>query len=391
MPVPAGHLIPLTKDGGWKVRWIASPYRLHQLALAPLGSALFRLLEDLPWDCTYDQSKPYSIIQEHLRSGKEAFAVDLTSATDYFPLEVQLSVLRAILPESDVLLFEELSRCRWKSKELGEVRWTVGQPMGLYPSFPSFALSHGLLLHFLSGGRPNTFFVLGDDVVILNRSLYDAYVQSLDVLGCPHNPSKSLISKGLTEFAGKIITSERVVSAFKWRDPNSENFMELMRTFGQHFRPLLRPRERRVYDLVASLLPPYGANHSWGASMGLTDAVIRTDEFVSNLPEKRGRVVHTSFLHLLVDYLKPTSRNSLFFKVNRFWAQRKTKELDESSNMAFCDTPFEVPFCCRDHLVDILEFTNRKVGLPAIRSQANGKGRESTLEFYERILDFRKV
>jgi len=96
IPVLAGSLCPLTKDGGWKVRWIASPYRIHQLALQPLGSALFKLLGSVPWDCTFDQSKPYSVVQEHLKNGGTAFAVDLSSATDFFQMSFQLSVISNI-------------------------------------------------------------------------------------------------------------------------------------------------------------------------------------------------------------------------------------------------------------------------------------------------------
>jgi len=90
--VSGGKLCPLTKDGGLKVRWIANPYRIHQLALQPLGDVLFKTLKILPWDCTFDQVKPYQHVQEHLKSGGHAYCVDLSSATDYFPLKLQLAI-----------------------------------------------------------------------------------------------------------------------------------------------------------------------------------------------------------------------------------------------------------------------------------------------------------
>jgi len=387
MSVDAGRLCPLTKDGGWKVRWIASPYRIHQLALQPLGSAIFGLLDSLPWDCTFDQSKPYNVVQEHLKEGGTAFAVDLSSATDYFPLSLQLSVLRAIFgPVPDIDLFEELSRSDWTCKKpFLTVRWTNGQPMGLYPSFPAFALTHGVLLHLLSGGVPNRFFVLGDDVLILHQPTYERYIQTLKLLGCPYNPDKTIISSGLTEFAGKIITPERVVSAFKWRDPSSNNFMELMRTFGQRFEPLLRHRERVVYQQVKRFLPPYGCNHSDGPAKDLKEVVELTELFESKLPEARGRVCHTSFFHRLAEFLNPANPDSLFHWVERKWFKKQAERLDERTLTAFKNTPFLNFPGDRGVLADILELTGVETGLPAVGPRI-GLGQQSVLEWYEKAL-----
>jgi hypothetical protein len=389
--VDAGTITPLTKDGGWKVRWIANPYRIHQLALQPLGSTLFGVLAELPWDCTFEQSKPYVVIQEHLKRGGKCFAVDLQSATDFFPLSLQLTVLRAVFGQiPDIELFEELSRSDWywrTGKDSLSFRWTNGQPMGLYPSFPSFSLTHGLLLDFLAGGVPNRFFILGDDVVILHQPTYLAYMQVLKLLGCPHNVAKSLNSRTLTEFAGKIITPELVISAYKWRDINSNNFLELMRTFGQRFRPLLRARERRVYDAVKRYLPPHGCNHSEGLAEPLEDVVFKTECFESGMPEARGRVCHTSFFHRLAEFLHPDRPDSLFHKVCWKWFTKQSEHLAERVLMAFETTPFRNFPGDGGVLADVLEVINKNVELPAT-GPTEGIGHQSTLVFYERILGF---
>lgn len=385
-PTDAGSLIPLTKDGGWKVRWIASPYRIHQMALNPLGSALFKTLRDLPWDCTFDQTKPYKHVQEHLRSGGTAFAVDLSSATDHFPLDLQVSVLMALFPQGkhQVELFRELSRSAWDAREYGVHYWTNGQPMGLYPSFPAFALTHGVLLDYLSGGVPGRFFVLGDDVIILHRPTYEAYIATMDVLGCPFSPSKTIVSDRVTEFAGKIITPERIVSAYKWRDVSSKNFMDLMRTFGQRFRTQLRPRERRVYDLVGRLLEPYGCNHSSGSSEPLERVVFETELFKSHLPESREAQYVTSFLHRLVDLLKPDQPGSLFSKIDPAWFREQARCLDERASAVFQSTPF-----CRFRgdfgaLSDILAVNDDFIDLPTAGPRER-KDR-SLLEWFEEVL-----
>jgi hypothetical protein len=387
MAVEAGSLVPLTKDGGWKVRWIASPYRLHQLALVPLGSALFQVLRDLPWDCTFNQSKPYKTVQEHLKRGGTAYAVDLTSATDFFPLDLQVSVLRSLFgPVPDIDLFEELSRCTWKCKKLGfTVQWTNGQPMGLYPSFPAFALTHGVLLHLLSGGAPDRFFVLGDDVVILDENLYGRYIKTLKILGCPHNPDKTIISKGLTEFAGKIITPERIVTAYKWRDVGSNNFLDLMRTFGQRFKPMLRPRENVVYEAVKGFLPPYGCNHSTGLAKPLAQVVYETELFESALPEARGRSVHTSFFHRCAEFLNPRRPGSLFHLICPKWFKKQAARLDERTSTAFENTPFRNLPGDRGVLADILEVSNAQLDLPAVGPN-DRVGHQTTLDWYESVL-----
>lgn len=388
--VEAGSLVPLTKDGGWKVRWIASPYRIHQLALQPLGSGLFRALRSLPWDCTFDQRKPYHVVQGHLKKGGTAYAVDLSSATDYFPLDLQTSVLRSLFGDlPDVQLFEELSRCIWKCKKLGfSVQWTNGQPMGLYPSFPAFALTHGVLLDFLSNNVPGQFFVLGDDVIILNGALYEKYVKALKILGCPYNPDKTIVSRGLTEFAGKIITSERIVSAYKWRDVGSNNFMDLMRTFGQNFRPMLRPRERRVYDAVKGYLYPYGCNHSDGPAKPLEKVVFETEVFESNLPEARVGSVHTSFFHRCASILKPRRSGSLFHLICPDWFRGKARALDERVSTAFATTAFPNLPGDRGVLADILDVSAR-ADLPAV-GPSEKVGHLTTLDWYELVLRLHK-
>lgn len=387
MATDAGSLVPLTKDGGWKVRWIASPYRIHQMALKPLGSALFRVLSELPWDCTFDQSKPYKAVQEHLKQGGTAYAVDLSSATDYFPLKLQVSVLRALFGDvPDIQLFEELSRSKWECKKLGfTVQWTNGQPMGLYPSFPAFALTHGVLLHLLSGGVPGRFFVLGDDVIILHRPTYDRYLETLKILGCPYNPDKTIISKGLTEFAGKIITPERIVSSFKWRDVGSNNFLDLMRTFGQRFKPMLRRRELAVYDTVKGYLLPYGCNHSTGLAKPLAQVVYETEVFESQIPEARGRRVHTSFFHRCAEFLKPGKPGSLFHLICPEWFKKQAASLDERTGTAFKNTPFSNFPGDRGVLADILEVTGVEPDLPAVGPR-EGYGHQTTLEWYESVL-----
>jgi len=119
--------------------------------------------------------------------------------------------------------------------------------LGLYPSFASFALTHGLLLFFLNDFKhENAFFILGDDVVILDPQLYDRYRTALTHLNCPVSESKTIQSDKLAEFAGKLILEDEVVDQFKWRDVSDDSFMDFVRNIGPKALALLRPRQRKV-------------------------------------------------------------------------------------------------------------------------------------------------
>lgn len=251
------------QEPGFKLRSIASPYRIHQLALKPIGNSIYSLVRTLPWDCTFDQSKPFPIVQDHLRNSHECHSIDLSGATDYFPLELQLGTLREIFGDVlDIELIEFISRSPFKSSQ-GPIRWEHGQPLGLYPSFGMFTLTHGLLLLFLNNGRHNNeFFVVGDDVIILSKSLRDKYIEVLNALKCPWSPEKSISSSSICEFAGKIITKDAIIAQYKWRRMSDDSFLDLCRALGPRSRILLTKKQKEVFDVVKHLYPPLGLNFS---------------------------------------------------------------------------------------------------------------------------------
>ena len=275
-PIRGGSIHFLQEPGG-KLRSIASPFRIHQEALFPLGKSIYDLIQQLPWDCTFDQSKAHPHIQSCLRQGGEVFSTDLSSATDYFPLDLQKIALETIFedPKCYIDLFVEISKSTWSSP-LGDVEWTRGQPLGLYPSFGTFTLTHGLLLLHLAGGHyDNQFFVVGDDVVILDEDLNNKYRAVLDRMSCPWSPEKSISSFELSEFAGKVITADGVYPQLKWRNMSNDNFLDICRLLGKKSRCLLSPRQKKVFDVVNTLCLPIGLNFSYPGS-NLSEMVYQT-------------------------------------------------------------------------------------------------------------------
>lgn len=265
--------IGFIQEPGFKLRTVANPGRVFQQVLSPLGDDLFGLLREFPWDCTFEQSKADAVISTAtFKASCNMFSVDLSSATDNFPLDLQLTVLTKVYPDDSdsISLFRDISRARWNCRlpeeDLrnygycdGQVWWTKGQPLGLYPSFASFALTHGLLLlGLLDKEWDHEFFILGDDVVILDEQLYYKYVAALATLGCPTSDAKSLISNHMAEFRSILYLKGERYFQFKWRKVSDDSFLDLMRNTGSRGTHLLTNRQRLVLDRVSPLPENWG-------------------------------------------------------------------------------------------------------------------------------------
>jgi len=272
-PMVAGE-VHFLQEPGYKLRSIASPYRLFQVASQPLKSDLKDIVYSLPWDCTHDQTRAFAPIQKAIKEDRMIHSVDLSSATDLFPFELQEIVLQTIYGKESpfIRLVQDVSRAQWKS-EIGMVSWKKGQPLGFNPSFFLFTLTHGLLLYGLNGYKWNhDFYVVGDDVVILNDTLYQQYIHALAHLECPYSPSKSINSCKLAEFAGKIIIKDMVIPQLKWHDVSDDNFIDIARLIGPRIRTMLTKRQNEVLNVFAHVpdfIHPYGLNWSYpGSNLG---------------------------------------------------------------------------------------------------------------------------
>lgn len=260
---PVGTL-GLTQEPGFKLRVFANPNICHQLAMSRLKRQLFSLLRGVNWDCTYDQSRGTDWVQGQLNQGRKIWSVDLSDATNNFPLEIQLEILRKIgVLEEDVQLFQRLARAPWKNPHGASrqmLRWTVGQPLGLGPSFAAFALSHGLLVHSLARNFrvTDSFRVLGDDIVISDERVASAYMDVMQRLGIPVSMDKTISSNGFAEFAGKVVTTDGVISVLKWREPSDRSFLDVVRLLGPRSFALLKERQRRVANIISVLPEPRG-------------------------------------------------------------------------------------------------------------------------------------
>lgn len=255
----------VTQEPGFKARFYLQPHLWLQHVLEPMKKALMGYLTVLPWDGTHDQRVADEHIKARLSSGGLVHSFDLSDATNLFPLDLQMDVLRRICHPDDMRVlefFEYVARSEYGFED-GVIRWTRGQALGLGPSFPMFALTHGHLLRYLNGGNhDDKFFVIGDDVVILDNDLADKYRQALDDLELDYSPHKTLVSDQVAEFAGMLFTRKEQFRVPKWKGLRGENLLDLAMIHGPGFLKVLPKRWQPFVEWWLSLPEPLGIGHN---------------------------------------------------------------------------------------------------------------------------------
>ena len=252
--------IGLIQEPGYKLRTVANPFPVYQLALSKFGSCLYNALQRIEEDATFRQESAILDIQEYMREGGELVAFDLSSATDRFPFDLTLRCLQQVegIHSDDLDLWSRVSRATWKSP-YGDISWSNGQPLGVYPSFAAFALSHHAVVRSVTQGF---YRILGDDVVI-NKVDSQKLAKLYEALGCDISHDKSIDSPHLTEFGGRLITKDKILAQPKWHDISDRSFMDLARQVGPTILGLLKPRQKHIVKIlseVPSALHPYGLN-----------------------------------------------------------------------------------------------------------------------------------
>jgi hypothetical protein len=263
-----GGKISYIQEPGYKLRAVANPHRVLQHILAPLGNELYKVLCALPFDFTHQQDFAIPIIQSWLSSGVNVHSIDLSDATNNFPLGPQLMIQNHFFGANYATdLFYTCSRADWFLPTGGLTSWTKGQPLGLYPSFASFALSHSVIVlgvmtqdEYITSVNSEQwpFTVLGDDIAIRGDELAYRYRNALSRMGVPVADSKTISSTRLAEFAGKVIFSDSYVNSVKFKEMSDDNFLDLTRFFGPSFIKALRPRQQLVANKLLEVPEMFG-------------------------------------------------------------------------------------------------------------------------------------
>lgn len=194
--------LSVVRDKALKNRPIAILDYWSQTTLLPLHKSLMGVLESLDPDMTFDQMG----IERRLGAWTSYHSLDLSAATDRFPISLQRRILR--------YLRDDQYSSAWSNIMVGlpflhngnEYRYNAGQPMGAYSSWAMFALSHHVVIQYCAfkagiNSEFKDYAVLGDDVVIGRKDVAGIYKEVIKNLGVDISDNKSHESENFCEFA----------------------------------------------------------------------------------------------------------------------------------------------------------------------------------------------
>jgi hypothetical protein len=204
--------LSIIKDPECKMRVIAISDYYTQFTLKPIHKLFMNLLRKLPCDRTFTQD-PF-----HKWEGTDPFySLDLSSATDRFPVHLQQKLLTYLVSTKYDLItsykyaesWSKLLTNRTFSYESKEYKYSVGQPMGCYSSWAAFTLAHHLVVQFCAKKKNkfpfSNYIILGDDIVIKDSEIAKCYINFMTKLGVDISLHKTHVSNDTYEFAKRWI------------------------------------------------------------------------------------------------------------------------------------------------------------------------------------------
>lgn len=252
-----------------KARVVGNPNRVLQVTLEPLKEVYMTTARKLPTDVTHNQEDGVAWVQDQLRQGNELAGSDLTSASDLLDVRLSLNLVDSVFGFPGIRgyneykdYFFEVSRSTWWCPALDrEVKWEQGDVLGTGPSFGLLTLTNNAaaicaLAQCQQDGYltdldwHDAFRVVGDDIV-MRSEMETYYTRIIECLGGEINHSKTLKSNRVAEFAGRVITSDAsFLKAVKYSEPSDSSFMSYVAQLGDQAKYLLKPKQRKVYDLL---------------------------------------------------------------------------------------------------------------------------------------------
>lgn len=251
-----------------KLRTVGNPNRVLQVTLEPLKKLYMGLAKSLKTDVTFDQESGIAWVQQQLKAGVTLAGSDMTSASDLLEVKSCLNLVTELFDLSRIEHYPEfvdyfykVSRSKWWCPDLGrEVSWKQGNVLGTGPSFGLLTLTNnslGLLAYLFAQSKndlskdlkpEDTFRVVGDDI-IMRAEMAPYYTFLVEKYGGEINHSKTLTSKIVAEFAGRIITADNCyLKAIKYKDPSDNSFMSYISQLGPQAKYFLKPKQRQVFE-----------------------------------------------------------------------------------------------------------------------------------------------
>nr|UPW42164.1 MAG: putative RNA dependent RNA polymerase [Hainan mito-like virus 16] len=240
--------LSLKEEAAGKVRVFALMDSITQSVLKPLHEALFKVLQSLPNDGTFDQEASARRCVEKSLKYNCAYSFDLSSATDRLPVNLTAAILSYLFDNpglgeawTKILIertyyFNHSQLDKYSNQNIGYaydgLKYEVGQPMGALSSWAGLAITHHFILQQCANNlnkvyevKENGFVIrnewydkyeiLGDDIVIFDHDIAQEYLRLMKLYGLEINLSKSILSPNNTafEFAKRTYIGGNNVSA----------------------------------------------------------------------------------------------------------------------------------------------------------------------------------
>lgn len=238
-------------DKGGKTRLVAIGNYWIQQILLPVHELVYKVLSNIREDGTYKQDDSFKAVLE-ASINHDVWCFDLKNATDRFPLLPQVYVIKSMNSKIGVSWENILRNLNFKSS-IGEIKYTVGQPMGIYSSWAVFALTHHFIIQYcawINGYKSfDKYRVLGDDVAIWDEKVAVEYEKLILSFNVDISYAKSIIPNKTSRKPAKAEFAKRLALEGKEFTPVSP---ELSRTSWKNlgeFPLFLTWLDSRGYDL----------------------------------------------------------------------------------------------------------------------------------------------
>lgn len=229
LKIPELGKLCLKYEAAGKIRIFAIGDSWSQWVLKPLHDYIFDILRSLESDSTFDQD---SSLETFISNNKNSlfWSFDLKSATDMIPKELYVDLLNGLIGPKAAKAWSQIMDRPFllpkghtvtlldkegKEYQSNTICYTRGQPMGLLSSWAALALLHHCIIAFayslVNPHKPvptHYYRVLGDDIVISDESLANAYLHVCAELGITLSIPKSYRASTIANFASQVISNK---------------------------------------------------------------------------------------------------------------------------------------------------------------------------------------
>jgi len=242
---PESTKIAFLPDKACKTRIVAMADWYSQVSLSAIHNNVMQILRSNRNDLTHDQNLIPKRIQKWTSMGLPMYSSDCSAFTDRLPKALNKALVNHLYGNEVADLWMSICANREFKVQERTVQYAVGNPMGFLSSWPTSTLVHHIIVLIVmkqkgirKGTRlhQNDYMIIGDDIIMTNKIVYDGYKLTLNALGMQISKKKCTESSQATsgEFAkrlflrGKEVTG-LPVSLLKSSSKRPELLLELHR------------------------------------------------------------------------------------------------------------------------------------------------------------------